>query len=86
MRHLTNQRESDAVKAGGDWFSDPDNPFRYFKPEAEGVKQHGSGETWLDIGIAARGSQTNARKAASAMIAEIPFELARYVARCFKPA
>ena len=69
---------------GWDWFSDPSNPFRYFKPE-EGIKQHGSGETWFDIGIAARGSQTSARKAASAMIAEIPFDLAQWIARCFKP-
>lgn len=85
-RHLTNQAESDAVKGGGDWFSDPTNPFRYFKPETEGIKQHGSGEAWFDIGIAARSSQSSARKAASAMIAEIPFELACHVARAFKPA
>lgn len=41
---------------------------------------------WFYIGAAARGSQTSARKAASAMIAEIPFELASYVARVFKPS
>jgi len=45
------------------------------------VKQHGSGETWFDIGIASHGSQTSARKAASAQIAEIPITLSRYIAR-----
>lgn len=83
-RHLTNQRESDAVKGGGDWFSDPTNPFRY---PGQGVKQAGlSGPAWFDIGAAARGSQTSARKAASAMIAEIPFDLAQWIARVFKPS
>lgn len=85
-RYLTNQRESDAArKGGGDWFSDPNNPFRYFKPEDPGIKQHGSGETWFDIGIASRSSQSSARKAASAQIAEIPYDLARYIARALKP-
>jgi len=33
----------------------------------------------------AQNSRSNARKAASAMIAKIPFDLARHIARCFKP-
>lgn len=78
-RHLTNQRESDAVKGGGDWFSDPANPFRYFKQSGT------SGDAWFDKGIAAHGSQSSARKAASALIAEIPFDLAQHIARVFKP-
>lgn len=59
-RHLTNQRESDAVK------------------------QHGSGPVWFDTGIAVHSSKSNSRKAASAMIAKIPFPLAQHIARVFK--
>ena len=40
----------------------------------EGVKQHGSGN-----------SHSSARKAASAQIAKIPFELARWIAKCYHP-
>lgn len=59
-RHLTNQRESDAVK------------------------QHGSGPIWFDTGIAKHSSRSTSRKAASAMIAKIPYPLAVHIARCFK--
>jgi hypothetical protein len=65
-RHLTNQRESDALKT-------------------EGIKQHGSGPEWFDNGIAAHSSKSDSRKAASALIAKIPLELAGYIARVFKP-
>jgi hypothetical protein len=51
-----------------------------------GIKQHGSGPEWFDSGIAAASSRSQARKAASALIAEIPFDLAQHIARCFKPA
>lgn len=51
----------------------------------EGVKQQGSGPEWFDLGIARHSSKSNSRKAASAMIAKIPPELARHVARMFKP-
>lgn len=61
------------------------NPFRY--PGNNGTKFEGaSGRAWFDLGPAAHGSQTRARKAASAMIAEIPFDLASYIARVFKPS
>jgi hypothetical protein len=50
-----------------------------------GVKQHGSGPIWFDTGIAAHGSKSSKRKAASAMIAKIPFPLAQHIARTFKP-
>jgi hypothetical protein len=52
----------------------------------EGVKQEGSGEAWFDNGICKHSSRSNSRKAASAMIAKIPFVLAQHIARCFKPA
>lgn len=61
-RHLTNQRESDAVKQAGL-----------------------SGPLWFDHGAAAYSSNSISRKAASAMIAKIPFELSSHIARCFKP-
>lgn len=80
-RHLTNQRESDGVKHGGDCFNDPDWPGKQ-----GGVKQHLSGPEWFDKGAAAVSSKSDSRKAASAMIAEIPFDLAQYIARVFKPS
>jgi hypothetical protein len=53
-------------------------------PSEHGIKQHGSGPIWFDTGIANHGSHSSARKAASAMIAKIPFPLARHIARVFK--
>jgi len=78
-RHLTNQRESDAVhqkqpvwfnddkrradKCGGDWF--------------------GSGS---DCSLMRQmSSKSSARKAASAQIAKIPFTLSHYIANAYKP-
>lgn len=62
-RHLTNQRESDAVKQAGL-----------------------SGPAWFDHGAASVSSKSDSRKAASALIAEIPWELASHIARVFKPS
>ncbi len=53
--------------------------------ESDGVKQHGSGPEWFDTGISAHSSNSDSRKAASAMIAKIPFELARHIAQVYKP-
>ncbi len=61
-RHLTNQRESDAVKQPGL-----------------------SGEAWFNEGAASLSSKSAGRKQASAEIAEIPADLAQWIARCFKP-
>ena len=53
---------------------------------ASGVKQRGlSGPAWYDHGAARHSSGSNARKAASAQIAKIPYELARYIAQVYKP-
>lgn len=68
-RHLTNQSESDAVKVSGDWFG----PYGEMK---------GAGTI---SPTRMTGKNTTARKASSAMIAEIPFDLARHIARVFKP-
>ena len=59
----------------------------------EGVKQsgisgthdNGKGNKWFQDGAARHGSKSNSRKAASALIAKIPFALAQHIARCFKP-
>ena len=40
---------------------------------------------WALLGCKDYGSHSDSRKAASAMIAKIPFELASYVARYYKP-
>lgn len=50
------------------------------------TKQPGlAGDSWFDKGAAAVSSRSPARKAASARIAKIPFELARHIARVYKP-
>ena len=56
--------------------------------EHEGVKQRGSGREWFaGEGKISRmtSSKSNARKAASAAIAKIPFVLASHIARTWKP-
>ena len=61
----------------------------------EGVKFSQSGDARFDgkprdkmlgqNGPAAYGSKSDSRRAASAMIAKIPFALSQYVAQCFRP-
>lgn len=63
------QAEHDAVKVGGDWFGS------YAEQKAAGTISSGR----------MHGSKSNARKAASAMIAKIPFVLAQHIARAWKP-
>ncbi len=77
--------------AGNSWFfgsradprdmrSNEDGGFSRF-----GTKQPGlSGPVWFDRGAAGVSSRS-ARKAASAQIAKIPFELASHIARVYKP-
>jgi len=55
-----------------------------YREERDGVKQ--GGEWWHDInGIQKFSSKSDSRKAASAQIAKIPFPLAQYIARIYKP-
>ncbi len=69
-RHLTNHAETLAAKIS----------------DAEpGVKIHGSGHAWYREGLGRVSSGSSARKAASAMIAKIPFVLSRYIAQVYKP-
>ena len=60
---------------GGSWFT----------PEADGRTKQGH---WRDGGCVTRqyNSKDSRRKAASALIAKIPFELARHIAKCYAPA
>lgn len=60
-RHLTNQRESDAIK------------------------QHGSGAAWFDHGICSLSSSSLSRREASAQIAMIPFDLAKWIGEVYYP-
>ena len=90
-RHLTNQRESDGVKNGGDWFgSGADCSLqRHFsgtkQPGIGGPRANGKGDAWFQDGAAKHGSKSNARKAASAMIAKIPLTLSQHIAKVYHP-
>lgn len=73
-RHLNNGRKNqnpvhDGVKQSG----------------LSGTQRNGKGDRWFQDGAARAGSQSSARKAASAMIARIPLALARHIARCYYP-
>ena len=73
-------RKSERGDANG-WFGD-------YATMEEGIKQRGSGREWFaGDGKISRmtSSGSPARKAASAMIAKIPFPLASYIARVFRP-
>jgi hypothetical protein len=66
--HLTSQRGNDGRK----------------QPGISGPRTNGKGDKWFQDGAARHGSKSKSRKAASAMIAKIPFPLAQYIARSFK--
>jgi len=55
------------------------------QPGISGTRNNGKGNRWFQEGAARHGSRSNSRKAASAMIAKIPFPLALHIARTFKP-
>ena len=74
--------------SGGSWFKVAHNTTsgKGQNPDGrlDGVKQ--GGEWWNDPnGIQHFSSRSEARKHASAMIAKMPFPLARYIAQVFKP-
>jgi len=97
-RLVSNQPQEGYKTAGMNW-SNRDLRGQDFTriagKQSDGVKFSQSGDAWFDgkprdemlgdKGPAAYGSKSNARKAASAMIAKIPFPLAQHIARCFKP-
>ena len=84
---LTDPRYGSGVKqhgSGAAWF---DKALDERRREASAVK---NGHDWFgpgeDMSLQRRAnSKSSARKAASAAIAEIPFELASYIARAFRP-
>ena len=75
---------------GGSWFNigspgqKVTNRNPVHKPGENGTKQGGDWFQEMD-GISYHGSKSPARKAASALIAKIPLELARHIARVYKP-
>jgi len=88
------QRGPEGVKQGGSgaaWF---DKALDERRKAAGGVKGYdgGLGKGHGELGRAGRDAASNchsgstARKAASAQIAKIPFELAAHIARCFRPS
>lgn len=80
--HGQNPARRKSTRGGKDgWFGD-------YQTMKDGIKQHGSGrEWWAGDGKISRmtSSDSPVRKAASAHIAKIPFELARHIARAWKP-
>jgi hypothetical protein len=77
---------NDAIKIGDqNTYRLGHGPSARFANPAEGVKQHGSGPEWFDNGIAHFSSAGLDRKHASALIAKIPFPLARHIARVYRP-
>lgn len=93
--HALNYRLPDGIKAPGcgKW-----NNFKDFgivspawtlegikQPGIGGMRDNGKGDAWFQDGAARNGSKSSARKQASAVIAKIPLELARYIARCWAP-
>lgn len=87
--HFTNRSEHrECTKnSGGSWFAinSPRQKELERNPVHEGLKFGGG--WWHDSTnnlIRKASSKSPARKAASAMIAKIPFELARHIARCYR--
>ena len=84
---------TDAIKNnGGSWFNIAHNTTsgvgqNAVEIAAEAIKLGGDwfGGYRKGQGPRNHGSKSNARKHASALIAKIPFPLAQYIARCFKP-
>jgi hypothetical protein len=60
------------------------NGCKYKQANIGGTRANGKGDAWFQDGIASYPSHSNARKAASAMIAKIPFELARHIGAVYK--
>jgi C-5 cytosine-specific DNA methylase len=70
-------------KPSGHWTNPEENGTK--QAGLSGVRKNGKGDRWFQDGAAKHGSKSNARKAASAAIAKIPFPLAQHIARTWKP-
>ena len=90
--HLTSQRENDGRKVPGIKLSEVGFNVAAAQRYREGVKDRDADGYERDhpqaFGWKAprSSSRSNSRKAASAMIAKIPYPLASHIARCFYPA
>jgi len=77
--------------ATGSWFfsadkrGDPREASKY-SLRSDAIKQNGSGAAWFDNGFTKYPSRSIRRKAASAMIAKIPFALAQHIAQVHLPS
>ena len=56
------------------------------QPGIGGKRANGKGDAWFQDGAARRGSKSNRRKMASAMIAKIPEPLCRHIAAVYRPS
>jgi C-5 cytosine-specific DNA methylase len=79
------------VKQGGNWFHDSSpGTLRSFSGTKQsgisGPRNNGKSNRWFQDGAATFGSKSNSRKAASALIAKIPFPLANHIAKVFNPS
>lgn len=54
------------------------------QPGLSGVRTNGKVDGWFEKGAATFGSDSEKRRAASALIAKVPLPLARHIAVCFK--
>lgn len=72
------------VPSEGSRRTNPGNGARFMS--REGCKGEGAEAKWFDQNLCVHGSKTPARKAASAMIAKIPFELSRHIAAVYRRA
>lgn len=77
--------ETRSVKHGGDCFSDPSWPGKQGGATKGFVTGLGKGHDWRQDPSGRFNSKSDSRKAASALIAEIPYPLAAHIARVFKP-
>ena len=94
---FTSRGANDGIKAPGMNWSNRELKGQDFTrlagKNADGVKQagisgmrdNGKGDRWFQDGAARSGSKSNARKAASAKIAKIPFVLSQHIAAYWKP-
>jgi C-5 cytosine-specific DNA methylase len=82
---------------GGSWFAvahnttsghgqNPDGRLNTIANAQDGRKQKGSGPAWFRDEIGSMSGQSSARKAASAHIAKIPYELSRHIGRAWWPS
>lgn len=77
----------DGIKQGGNWFHDSSpGTLRSHsgssgrkQPGIGGQRRNGKGDAWFQEGAVRHGSKSTARKAASALIAKIPTDLARHI-------